>query len=110
MSLLNRYEFCHEQRKTHIDPGQVFTTEWGISKSLFQGLDAGLIGYYQQQVTEDSGPDAGNSRDRKVGIGPEISAFWPKIALFTSIRYAHEFSAVERPEGDLITLTLTQPF
>lgn len=110
MSLLNRYEFCHEQEETDTDPGQVFTTEWGLSKSLRQGLDIGFIGYYQQQVTEDSGDTATDKRDRKIGVGPEISAFWPQIGMFTSIRYAHEFAAIERPEGDLITLTLTKPF
>jgi len=110
VSLLNRYEFCHEQEDTHTDPGQVFTTEWGLSKSLRPGLDIGFIGYYQQQVTEDSGPLATDKLDRKIGAGPEISAFWPKLGLFTSLRYAHEFSVVERPEGDLITLTLTKPF
>jgi hypothetical protein len=110
MSLLNRYEFCHEQEDTHTDPGQVFTTEWGLSKSLRPGLDAGLIGYYQQQVTEDSGETASDELDRKIGIGPELSVFWPKLVLFTSVRYAYEFAAVERPEGQLITLTLTKPF
>ncbi len=109
MSLLNRYEFCHEQEDTHTDPGQVFTTEWGLSKSHAR-LDIGFVGYYQQQVTEDSGPVATDKLDRKIGAGPEISAFWPKLGLFTSLRYAHEFSVVERPEGDLITLTLTMPF
>lgn len=110
VSLLNRYEFCHEQDETHTNPGQVFTTEWGISKSLRPGLDIGLAGYYQQQVTEDTGPTASDKLDRKIGIGPEISAFWPKIGWVTSVRYAHEFAAVERPEGELVTLTLTKPF
>ena len=110
VSLLNRYEFCHEQDETHTNPGQVFTTEWGISKSLRPGLDIGLAGYYQQQVTEDTGPMASDKLDRKIGIGPEISAFWPKIGWVTSVRYAHEFAAVERPEGELVTLTLTKPF
>ena len=110
MSLLNRYEFCQEQEKTDTNPGQVFTTEWGLSKSLRPGLDVGFIGYYQQQVTEDSGPTATTKLDRKIGVGPEISAFWPQIGMFTSIRYAYEFAAVERPEGQLVTLTLTKPF
>lgn len=110
MSLLNRYEFCHEQEKTHIDPGQVFTTEWGISKRLPPGLDLGLIGYYQQQVTEDSGPTATSRRDRIIGVGPELSTAFPKIGLFVSLRYAYEFAAVERPEGHLIAMTLTKPF
>lgn len=108
VSLLNRYEICHQQKKTHIDPGQVFTAEWGVSKSLSPGLDVGLIGYYQQQVTEDRGRTASDKLDRKLGVGPEISAFWPKIGLFTSIRYAYEFGAVERAEGHLVALTLTK--
>lgn len=110
ISLLNRYEFCHEQQNTHIDPGQVYTLEWGFSKSLNPGVDVGLIGYYQQQTTKDSGLTATNKRDRKLGIGPEINAFWPKLKLFTSVRYAYEFEAVERPEGHLVTLTLTKLF
>jgi len=110
ISLLNRYEFAHEQEKTHIDPGQVYTAEWGISKSLNPGLDVGLIGYYQQQTTKDSGATATTKLDRKIGVGPEINAFWPKLKLFTSVRYAYEFDAVERPEGHLVTLTLTKMF
>lgn len=110
MSLLNRYEFCYEQEETDTDPGQVFTTEWGLSKSLMPTVDVGFIGYYQQQVTEDSGSMATDQLDRKIGAGPEISLFCPKLVLFTSIRYAYEFEAVERPEGDLVTLTLTKPF
>jgi len=108
--LLNRYEFCHEQEDTDTDPGQVYTIEWGISKSLRKTVDVGVIGYYQQQVTEDSGPVATDELDRKVGIGPEVSAVCPKLGLITSLRYAYEFAAVERPEGHLVTLTLTKRF
>ncbi|MCU0785897.1 MAG: transporter [Verrucomicrobia bacterium] len=111
ISLLNRYEFCHEQEQTHTDPGQVYTIEWGFSKSLSKTVDVGLIGYYQQQVTEDTGPNKFSDKlDRKVGVGPEISAVCPKLGLITSLRYAYEFAAVERPEGHLVTLTLTKRF
>jgi hypothetical protein len=110
LSLLNRYEICHEQEQTDTDPGQVYTGEWGISKGLSKTVDVGVIGYYQQQVTRDSGPVATDKLDRKVGVGPEISVFWPKLGLFTSLRYAYEFEARERPEGHLLTLTLTKRF
>jgi hypothetical protein len=109
VSLLNRYEFCHEQEKTHIDPGQVYTLEWGLSKNVSKGIDLGVIGYYQQQVTEDKGANAWGTLDRKVGVGPEISTFCSRLGLFTSLRYAYEFAAKERPEGHLFTLTLTKP-
>ncbi len=110
VSLLNRYEFCHEQQETHIDPGQVYTLEWGVSKNLQKTIDVGVIGYYQQQTTKDSGATATDKLDRKVGVGPEVSVFWPKLGLFTSLRYAYEFAAVERPEGHLVSLTLTKRF
>lgn len=109
VSLLNRYEFAHEQEQTHTDPGQVYTLEWGISKSLSKTVDIGLIGYYQQQTTKDSGQWASKLRDRIVGIGAEINMFCPKIGMFTSIRYAGEFNAVQRPEGQLLAVTLTKP-
>ncbi len=110
LSLLNRYEFCQEQEQTHTDPGQVFTIEWGLSKSLTKTVDVGAIGFYQQQVTKDSGLMATTKLDRIVGVGPEIDAVWPKLGLITSLRYAYEFAATERPEGHLITLTLTRRF
>lgn len=111
ISLLGRYEFCHEQEKTDIKPGQVFTAEWGVSKTLRPGVDIGVIGYYQQQVTKDKGAGAfSDELDRKLGLGPEVNAFWPKLGMFTSLRYAYEFEAVERPEGHLLTLTITKPF
>jgi hypothetical protein len=110
LSLLNRYEICHEQQDTDTEPGQVYTVEWGFSKSLSKTVDVGVIGFYQQQVTKDSGPVASDKLDRKVGVGPEISAFWPKLGAFTSLRYNYEFAARERPEGHLVTLTLTKLF
>lgn len=110
LSLLNRYEICHQQEQTDTDPGQVYTLEWGFSKNINKTVDVGVIGYYQQQVTEDSGPLATSKLDRKVGLGPEINVVWPKLALFTSLRYAYEFAARERPEGHLVTLTLTKRF
>lgn len=110
VSMLNRYEFCHEQDETHIDPGQVFTTECAVSKSLRQGLDVGVVGYYQQQVTKDEGDTASDKLDRKLGVGPEVNVLWPTIGMFTSLRYAYEFGAVERPEGHLVALTLTKMF
>lgn len=110
VSLLGRYEFCHEQEDTEVDPGQVFTLEWGLSKALRKTIDVGLIGYYQQQTTKDRGPRFSDKRDRKIGLGPEINTFCPKLGLFTSLRYAYEFDAVERPEGHLVTLTFTKRF
>ena len=109
LSLLNRYEFCHEQEQTDIDPGQVYTLEFALSKSFSKMLDAGLVGYWQQQTTSDDG-NTGSMHDRKLGLGAEISGVCPKLGIITSLRYVYEFDAAERPEGQLVTLTLTKRF
>jgi len=110
LSALNRYEFNTEERDTRVTPGQVWTVEWGLSKSLSKFVEVGLIGYYQLQTTKDSGALASSDRDQVVGVGPEILAFCPKLGLFASLRYAREFAAQDRPEGNTVTLTLTRRF
>jgi hypothetical protein len=111
LSLLSRYEFCHEQEQTDIEPGQVYTLEFGLSKALSPTLDVGVVGYWQQQTTDDKGLQATSTElDRKLGLGAEVSGLCPTLAMFTSLRYAYEFDAVDRPEGHLVTLTLTKRF
>jgi hypothetical protein len=110
VSLLNRYEICHEQDQTRVTPGNMVTLEWGVSKTIGHATDIGLIGYYQQQVTDDSGTGAATSQSHVVGVGPEISTFWAKPGLFTSLRYVWEADAKDRPQGQTFTLTLTKRF
>ncbi len=110
ISVLNRYEFNQKKKDTDITPGQAYTVEGGISYDIAKGLDLGVIGYYQQQVTEDSGTGASDNRDRVAGIGPEINAFFPKMMFGVSLRYAYEFIAKDRLQGNTITLTVTKKF
>jgi len=110
VSALNRYEFNTEQEDTDITPGQAYTLEWGISKALSKTVDVGAVGYYQQQVTTDSGAGSINDRDRVAAIGPEISVLCPKHILFTSFRYLYEFMAEGRAQGHTFALTFTKKF
>ena len=107
VSALNRYEFNTEQRDTHVTPGDAYTLEWGISKSVCKEADLGVVGYYQQQVTGNSNKLPLN---RVAAIGPEVSAMFPKQMLFISLRYNYEFMAEERAQGNAVTLTLTKRF
>ena len=109
-SMLNRYEIHMEHQDFDITPGNTYTVEWGISKSLKPMLDVGVVGYWQQQTTEDSGAGASDKLDRVVGIGPEVSGVIPKVGIITSLRYLREFAAKDRPEGNTLTLTLTKRF
>ena len=107
VSALNRYEFNTEQRDTHVTPGDAYTLEWGISKSVCKEADLGVVGYYQQQVTGNSDKSPLN---RVAAIGPEVSCMFPKQMFFVSLRYNFEFMAESRAEGNAITLTLTKRF
>jgi hypothetical protein len=110
LSALNRYEFNQKKDGTDITPGQAYTVEGGLSYAVMKTVDVGAIGYYQQQVTEDSGTGAFPNRDRVAGVGPEISAFFPSAMLGVSLRYAYEFMAEDRLQGHTVTLTLTKRF
>jgi hypothetical protein len=110
VSALNRYEFNTEQRDTHMTPGEAYTLEWGVSKSVCKAADLGAVGYYQQKVTTDTGAGASTSRDRVAAVGPEVSLAFPKPMLFVSFRYLYEFMAEDRAQGQTFTLTLTKRF
>ena len=107
VSALNRYEFNTEQRDTEITPGQAYTLEWGISKTVNKTIDLGVVGYYQQQVNPDSGA-SWSSRNRVAAVGPEVSVAFPKQMLFISLRYDYEFMAESRAQGHTFGLTLTK--
>jgi hypothetical protein len=111
VSVLNRYEFNQKQDDTDVTPGQAYTVEGGIGYAVAKAVDIGAIGYYQQKVTGDTGPQLYQTpRNRVAGIGPEISAFFPEIMLGISLRYAYEFLAENRLQGNTFTLTITKRF
>lgn len=110
-SALCRYELNTESRDTHVTTGDAFTLEWGVSKTLAKVVDVGVVGYYQQKVTDDSGPAKYRKpQDRVAAIGPEISVAFPEPMLFVSLRYLNEFWAENRAQGNTFTLTLTKRF
>jgi hypothetical protein len=111
-SILARYETHSEKDDTKVQPGDDFHFEWGISKSFAKFWDVGLTGYFQWQVSDDSGSDAVNKNvhDRVYAIGPEINVFCPFLKAFFSLRSQWEFEAEDRPEGNVTTLTLTKIF
>jgi len=110
LSVLNRYEINQYKDDSGVTPGQAYTLEWGLGRALSPTLDVGVVGYYQQKVTEDSGSGASSQRDRVAAIGPEVSAFFPSINLGVSLRYAYEFMAESRSKGQTFELTVTKRF
>jgi hypothetical protein len=110
VSALNRYEFNQEQAKTDITRGQAYTLEWGVSRTFIRTLDVGAVGYYQQQVTKDSGDHASGALDRAAAAGAEVSYFYPPFTIGASLRYLYEFMSEDRLQGQTWVLTITKRF
>lgn len=110
VSALSRYEINTEHTDTGITPGDACTLEWAVSKTVHKTIDLGVVGYYQTQVSSDSGVGAGTARDRVAAIGPEINVVFPEQMFFVSLRYCYEFMAENRAQGHTIALTLTKRF
>jgi hypothetical protein len=111
ISALNRYEINSEKQDANYTPGQAYTLEWGVGRSVSKTVEVGVAGYYQQQVTEDSGSGKTTAqRDRVAGAGPEVTVFYPRYKLGWSLRYAYEFMAESRLQGHTGALTITKIF
>jgi hypothetical protein len=110
VSALNRYELNHENPDTKITPGQAWTIEWGIAKTLQQTIDVGLVGYAQIQTTRERGVGASPELAWVYGLGPEVNFAFPKVTFFASARYVYEIDAAQRPQGHMLNVTLTKRF
>jgi hypothetical protein len=111
ISALNRYEFNQEIKDTKVTPGQYWTLEWGLAKTLRKKIDVGLAGYFQAQTTATSLPGSSSSikeKEHVAAIGPEITFPIPKIGFSTSLRYMREAGASMRPEGNTFNIILTK--
>jgi hypothetical protein len=89
-------------------PSSTYTLEWEISRSFLNDLNAGIFGYYQKQFTPE-----GNvlfNYSEAFGIGPEFMANIKRWDLSISLRYAYEFSAFNRPQGDMVNLSIIKRF
>ncbi len=107
-SALNRYEIHHERKETQIRPGQYWTLEWGLGKSVSKTIELGVAGFYQTQFTDAKGVGASSLKDHAAGIGPEITMVCPKLGLSTSVRYLREFGVEQRPKGNVLNVTFTR--
>ncbi|MFK7847345.1 MAG: transporter [Rhodothermales bacterium] len=103
--------FNGENDDTGYDSGNEAHLELSYKQHLPSGFSAGLVGYYSQQFTPDSGGPKvlGDFKARVAGIGPEIAyqfmAGGRSIGL--DLRWYHEFHARNRVEGDAVFLSFS---
>ena len=111
LALVNYYEIHTRNHRLDITPGHSYTLEWGLSKTVSAPIDLGIIGYYQQQVTQDSGRGVASgpkARDHVFGVGAEVNTFMSQLPMFVTLRYVRELAANDRPQGNTVTITLTK--
>ena len=107
------FTFNGENPDTNYTTGTEAHLELTYKQHLKSGISAGLVGYYYQQLTADSGgPEIlGDFKGRVASIGPEV-AYSFKAAGRTmnlDLRWYHEFNANNRVEGDGVFLTFSTP-
>ncbi|MGV1795302.1 SphA family protein [Rhizobium sp. A37_96] len=93
--------------------GTEFHGEWSVSQYLNKQFSLGLIGYYYQQISGDSGEGAalGDFKGRVASIGA-TAAYNFKInetPVTARLKFFHEFAAENRAEGNSVFLTMTVP-
>jgi hypothetical protein len=102
-SLLAGITYNFENEHTDYQNGIDSHLDWGASKFLSERLQAGIAGYFFQQLTADSGKGAtlGAFESRVAGIGPQVGYFFPAGDLqgYLNVRGYYEFGATNRPSG-----------
>jgi hypothetical protein len=85
--------------------------DWGASQFLSKQVLVGLVGYFYQQLTADSGSGAtlGPFKSRVAGIGPQFGYLFPVGGMqgYLNVKGYYEFAAENRPEGWNAWLTLS---
>jgi hypothetical protein len=104
--------FNAENPATDYRTGNEFHFEWAAVQHFNEQFDAGLVGYYYDQVTGDSGDGAaGPFKGRVAAIGATIGWNFKAgdVPVSARIKYFHEFAASNRAEGNGIFLSIAIP-
>jgi hypothetical protein len=107
------FTFHAENPDTEYQSGNEFHLELAAVKSFSQQFSAGVVGYYYEQISGDSGgpPVLGAFKGRVAAIGPFVSYNFKlgETPISTRLRWYHEFDAKNRLEGDAGFFSLLVP-
>jgi hypothetical protein len=93
-----------ENRDTNYTNGIDSHLDLGISQFLSKQIHVGLVGYYYQQITGDSGQGArlGDFKSRVLGVGPQVGYIFPissDVQGYVNVKGYGEFAGDNRPTG-----------
>jgi len=102
-----------ENHDTHYQSGVDAHIDWGISQFLSEQTHIGLVGYFYNQLSGDSGSGArlGDFKSRVSAIGPQIGYLFKMGSgqAYFNFKAYHEFDNRNRPAGWNAWLTLAIP-
>ncbi|CAH2408088.1 SphA family protein [Mesorhizobium ventifaucium] len=98
------FNYNFENPDTDYQSGVDMHIDWGAAQFLNEQFFVGVVGYYYQQVTGDSGSGAvlGDFKSRVAGIGPQVGYLFPAgdgIQGAFNVKAYWEFAGQNRPEG-----------
>jgi hypothetical protein len=105
--------FNQANTATDYTTGDEFHLEWAATKYLTKQFTIGLVGYYYQQFTPDTGPGAvlGAFEGRVVALGGAIGYTFEagKLPITAKLKVYREFDAVNHLEGTSGFFTVAVP-
>jgi hypothetical protein len=108
------FTFNGENDDTNYDSGNEMHLEIAGKQYLPNHFSLGIVGYWNEQLTADSGgPELlGDFKGRVFGVGPELSYQFTQSKthpVTLDLRWYHEFDAKNRVEGDAVFFTISVP-
>jgi hypothetical protein len=98
-----------ENQSTGYTSGIDSHLDWGASQFLTKQLQVGLVGYFYEQLSGDSGcaPVLCPFKSRVIGVGPQIGYIFPVAGMqgYVNLKGYGEFDNDNRPDGWNIWLT-----
>lgn len=110
---LMRYEL-NGKTDAGFEPGDQVSLEWGVGKKLNNGLELGLVGYDQWQVSKDKGTGATDDKFSKHAVGVEGSFLSKGLGGILKAAYYDEYDVEAgsgpAPAGGTFRVNFVKPF
>lgn len=107
------FTVSQENTATDYRTGDEFHLEWAATQNLSKEFSIGLVGYYYNQLTGDSGTGAtlGRFKGEVTAVGGSIGFNFKlgNLPVSTRLRAYHEFNVRNRLEGNAGYFTLSAP-
>jgi hypothetical protein len=102
-SVVSGLTYNFRNSATDYRSGVDWHTDWGASQFLSKTFFVGAVGYFYNQITDDSGGATflNGFKSRVAGVGPQVGFIMPvgNMQGFLGLKSYFEFDARNRPDG-----------